>query len=797
MSCFGSSRAHGDHQEHLDRAVHLLQVCLDGLQHICQIPGASPLLNTVLSLVKKVQFSGQITVEALVDDTVHKITVIQREVVLAREAIIAEIRLPHVSSSFQANSQVAKSRYLDGTFTRVLEELEAWAKGDSGSTFERLRKPIWILSESQGWGKSTLASELCRRLCQGETYPALGASFFFNLAMDDLSTARDFFPTLAYQLAQSQPVLRPLIVTAAREYLSSGKSQQLEFAANTLLLEPLRALARSQQQQPAHTIVIVVDGVDECADHAADTLPKMLGFLVACAQVPSSPIRILLTTRPTSIVDSVLDSSELRGIVHRHHLHGGAKATTSDITTYLHAKLHGLETIQRSPTLMKKLASHVGPSFAYAQALADFVLEHPEHLTIALSLGSAQPSPSLCALYSAITAHCSRLDSHQWKRMRGRVDRPSILDLCGASPCYQGVTSWLRSQWAHSLAPSTQSLPDGLCMQCRTTVESAPFEAWILKRIVSCLLSSGLDAAAVLPSIPLDGHTREDPWHPEQSVTSHSRTTSALPEPLVDCEEAIQLPCPQVPVKEPAAGPAITEPLENTKIKRIPSARTVQPEESTGRAPLHEAATVRMPIAQPLEEPFVGGFVAQIQASMAAISPPPVVVPQPAPLLPDVLPLHKDTTPIPTPTAPTASRPRPPKLRIAISDPPPHTTSPIPLPYPLGVHAHETPVERRVHSPTAFRSVAPSTPRSSPRRCSPRARRGSVVLQRLGIPIQQRVASPWDIRRTPNRVVAGSPVRARTGARRDLWQTDSLPSRRDSPCSPLVATSPDMRRNTA
>lgn len=706
-------------------------------------------------------------------------------------------QLPHVAASFQASTQRAKSHYLNGTFPRVLEELEVWAKGNSEPAFERLRKPIWVLSEPQGSGKSTLASELCRRLRPDATDSPLGASFFFDLAVEGLSTTRDFFSTISYQLAQSQPVLRPLIVAAANRYLSAGGDLQMEFTAKTLLLEPLRALARSQQQQLAHPIVIVVDGVDECADHAtAHALPEMLRHLIACAQEPSSPIRILLTTRPNATVDGILDAPELRGIIHRHHLHDRADARGSDITTYLRARLHKLEAIQRSPTSINKLASHVGPSFAYAQALADFILAHRDHLEIALSPGSAGPSASLCSLYSAITAHTSRLDAHQWSRMRLRVKRPSILNLCGTSTCYGGITRWLCSQQTNSPASSilSQPLPVGLCAHCRTAVANAPLEAWVLKRIVATLVANGLDEAKILPPTPSEGHGREDPWHPEPA-TSHSRSTNLLSEPRIDRAEAIQLPSPEAP-EDLAAGPVTTEPLAPANVERVPSTRATRAEESAGGTPLPEAATVSMPIAQPLEEPFVGGFVAQIQASMAAVSPP-AVAPQAAPLPPDALPLpHNDTTPIPTPTAPTTSRPRPPKLRIAISDPPPHTTSPIRLPSPFRAHTHKTPIEQRVHSPTAFRSVSLSTPRVSPRRCSPCARRGPVLLQRLGTPIQQRAASPWDIRRTPNRFTAGSPVRARTGARRDLRQ-DSPASRRDSPRSPLGATSPDMRRNTA
>ncbi|KAI0742113.1 hypothetical protein C8Q80DRAFT_1274418 [Daedaleopsis nitida] len=102
-------------------------------------------------------------------------------------------------------------KYLSGTMTSLLDELEGWmlARDRRCTSTDQC---MWYLTGGAYTGKSTAAAEFCRRLAaQG----LLGASFKYY--DEYYNEAKLLFPTLAVQLATSQPVLRQHIVSAANE----------------------------------------------------------------------------------------------------------------------------------------------------------------------------------------------------------------------------------------------------------------------------------------------------------------------------------------------------------------------------------------------------------------------------------------------------------------------------------------------------------------------------------------------------------------------------------------------------
>ncbi|KAI0334635.1 hypothetical protein GY45DRAFT_1431505 [Cubamyces sp. BRFM 1775] len=476
--------------------------------------------------VQHFRMSSGITVEALVDDIANRTTVIQDRVIVIQEQICdvqemikktheeeqaerdeADLKeLPHDDMCFRTVPQLGAAQYVEGTSRDALEDLNAWAEGRPTG---RWCKPIWVLSAPAGSGKSTIASKFAEHLHDQGT---LGASVFSNASSHDRASVQRFFSTIAYQLARSQPALRPHIAAAAREHLRNGRNQQMAFECKNLVLKPL---AQLPEDHPL--FVIVVDGLDECAEDAPGAVTQLLEHLIACAQLPS--VRVLMTYRSRcGIVEKVLQDPKRQAVV--HHLQ-----FVSNIGVFLTAQLAGLTCINSNA--IETIASHTRSSLGYALAVVDFLHADPEHaadrLAIVLSLGPCRgESESVYALYPTVTrhAHAYRLTAAQWTKMRRRVERPAVFSLCSGPVCYKHVTDWLLAP--HTDVASAGIIPlellNGLCNHCNAVVGNQPLEMWVLKRIISALKTDGVDPANIFPSISSAGASQaqgqSDAWLP-------------------------------------------------------------------------------------------------------------------------------------------------------------------------------------------------------------------------------------------------------------------------------------------
>ncbi|KAI9063816.1 hypothetical protein FKP32DRAFT_657717 [Trametes sanguinea] len=509
------------------------------------------LKNGVSRALTEFSLGCELTVEALVDDIIARCAAVQDQVGELRTEIAAvqvsvkqvEFRnqteaderaleaLPHVEAGYRSAFQALTAQYVHGTFTDVLEELTAWAHGNP--TMERLCKPTWVLHGPPGSGKSTIASRFARQLHGNKL---LGASFSFSQAVPDLSSARRFFSTIAYQLARNQPALYPHIAAAAREHLWAGKDQQMEYDFENLILRPLQKLPADHGP-----IVLVIDGLDECAEDGPNPLAQMLRLLISrTTRHPraSSMLRVLLTSRPHGVVDEILDLPELRSTVHHFSLSERTRGAVRDIRDFYRSAVPELGSAQDHAAALKTIASHAAPSFAYARVVAGFLQDQAasgrvvDRLGVVLSLGPCRRS-SLYALYPAVVGRSQPLDASQWKTMRARVGRPSVFVLCGTANCYQRLADWLVSppvdMREDGVMPET--LLGQLCPDCRTVVENEPLEVWTLKKIIASLLRRGVSPSEILPSISTGNALQPDHWlplaaHHAGSGTCPSATTS-------------------------------------------------------------------------------------------------------------------------------------------------------------------------------------------------------------------------------------------------------------------------------
>ncbi|KAI1787123.1 hypothetical protein LXA43DRAFT_735793 [Ganoderma leucocontextum] len=277
--------------------------------------------------------------------------------------------LPHADAGYRASINELKSRFLEGTRSGLFAELEKWVEGDLSN------KSICVLTGGAGTGKSTVASELARRL--EHRYSKLGASFFFARGVTDLDSTRVFFPTIAYQLAHwTNGTLRRPIIDAAREHLTQGRTQAMAYQAPALLHVPL---AFADRQSP---IFVVVDAVDECTEQAFRLVPEMLGWLMMSTQ--HGPLRIFLTFRPDQLVENKLLSPQWSNSTHTISIDTFSDDANRDVTAFIKVRLsemrQGPELLDRRPDVTDRLGARAQALFIYARTAMDFLETYPSSL---------------------------------------------------------------------------------------------------------------------------------------------------------------------------------------------------------------------------------------------------------------------------------------------------------------------------------------------------------------------------------------------------------------------------------
>lgn len=182
-----------------------------------------------------------------------------------------------------------------------------------------------MLDGLAGIGKSTVARTVAEKAHRDGW---LGASFFFSRNEDDRKSAKLFFGTISFQLAQfSQEMSRH--VGEALELKPDAGGKQLRDQLRDLIIQPLRSCNHASTS----VILIVIDALDECDNVDAQRLLSL--FLQEIHKIPN--VKIFLTTRPERHILSVLKS---HGVHHLYRLHDIEDSIVEkDIRLYLS---HGL-----------------------------------------------------------------------------------------------------------------------------------------------------------------------------------------------------------------------------------------------------------------------------------------------------------------------------------------------------------------------------------------------------------------------------------------------------------------------
>ncbi|KAF9505141.1 hypothetical protein BS47DRAFT_1386036 [Hydnum rufescens UP504] len=220
-------------------------------------------------------------------------TLRQEQELFLEKRSAAVMSLPRANSAaYDSGREDAPSSCLKGTRVSILTEIMSWFENMESST-----PPVYWLVGLAGIGKSTIAKTVAER---AEENGMLGASFFFSRSDAPLRDPNLVFPTLAFQLAQSDNEFKNVIGEAIQQDATLGHKKPLaQFEG--LILKPLGQLDSTRQMT-----LIVLDALDECKEQGAATILQLL--LSHASRLPF--LRILITSRPEPHISSVFTEAK-------------------------------------------------------------------------------------------------------------------------------------------------------------------------------------------------------------------------------------------------------------------------------------------------------------------------------------------------------------------------------------------------------------------------------------------------------------------------------------------------------
>ncbi|KAJ7478157.1 hypothetical protein FB451DRAFT_182137 [Mycena latifolia] len=285
-----------------------------------------------------------------------------------------------------------------GTRTAVLEELKSWSVDTSPDS------AILWLHGCAGMGKSAIA-QMFAGDCQAQG--RLGASFFFKRGHPKRGTWHGLFTTLAYQLATSIPeLLLPVQQAMDADKLVVGRAMTVQFCR--LFVEAFKNTPDLRFMP-----VIVLDGLDECADHKVQQ--QILHLFIDTIRDHHLPIRLLVASRPEPHIREILEREVTSAICH-HYLLSVDNSARQDIRIYFQDEFSRIYTEYMArginlgpgwpaPEAIEHLVNKSSGVFIYATTVIRFIEDeysHPaDRLVSVLSLDPCSTAP-LDDLYTEI-----------------------------------------------------------------------------------------------------------------------------------------------------------------------------------------------------------------------------------------------------------------------------------------------------------------------------------------------------------------------------------------------------------
>ncbi|KAJ7634370.1 hypothetical protein FB45DRAFT_1056432 [Roridomyces roridus] len=285
-----------------------------------------------------------------------------------------------------------------GTRNAILERLDEWSFDQPEDS------AIFWLHGCAGIGKSAIAQQFAAS-CQARGQ--LGGSFFWRRTDARRGDWRSLFPTLAYQLAASFPAIGPMMQRVVEiDKLVTSKSMRHQL--QKLIVLPLREAPKLKSRP-----ILVLDGLDECEDRAAQTM--LLRSFIDAVGTEHTPIHILICSRSESHLREILESSENSDVCRGFPIHPDASAY-ADISRYLTDEFARIQRAHTSrgialhddwpgEAVIEQLVERSSGTFIYVSTIVRYVddeYSHPmDRLEAVLRLDPSSTTP-LDDLYTQI-----------------------------------------------------------------------------------------------------------------------------------------------------------------------------------------------------------------------------------------------------------------------------------------------------------------------------------------------------------------------------------------------------------
>ncbi|KAF8535913.1 vegetative incompatibility protein HET-E-1 [Trichophaea hybrida] len=276
-------------------------------------------------------------------------------------------------AAFNSRLSEHESQCLPDTRVDLLQQIITWSKDPSGAC-------IFWLNGIAGAGKSTIARTVARIWSDQKQ---LGGSFFFSKGRGDLGHASKFFTSLAAQLTNTLPSIRPYIYKVIKEVpdiFERGLADQWKY----LIFQPLTNYLKEVSLQ-SKVFILVVDALDEC--EGDDDTKLILRLLAELKTLDAIRLRVFITSRPETPIR--FGFRTIPGAAHQDFvLHNISPSIIQhDISVFLRYKLENTRRDNNIPEgwpgddIIRNLCERASGLFIYASTACRLIedpLFHPD-----------------------------------------------------------------------------------------------------------------------------------------------------------------------------------------------------------------------------------------------------------------------------------------------------------------------------------------------------------------------------------------------------------------------------------